>query len=286
MNTPTSRGLLVTIATYNEVDNLRPLVDTIRQYVPESEILIIDDNSPDGTGRVADELKDELPSIHVIHRPGKLGLGTALVTAMKFAVNSNYKYMINLDADFSAPPRFIPDLLAGMDTHDVMIGSRYLKDSELGAEFDFKRRLMSAGINWYSRLLLGVRCRDNSNSFRCYRVSKLAQIDYPRIRSRGYSIQEEILFWCRQVGCRMGEVPIRHDDRRSGVSKINKGEAFRALKIVFLLGIDRVLGRAKPVAVTDRPAVNAMSAPGETAGEYGPTDRAVSVAGTCGNGSS
>src|SRR5206468_2104574 len=151
---------------YNEVDNLEPLIEAIRRHAPHSEILVIDDNSPDGTGRLADRLKAELPAIHVIHRPGKMGLGTALVTAMRFAVDGGYDYQINLDADFSAPPRFIPDLLAGMDRHDVMIGSRYVKGAELGEEFDLKRKVMSAGINWYARLLLGLRSKDNSNSFR------------------------------------------------------------------------------------------------------------------------
>ena len=250
MKAPMNPRLLVSVATYNEVGNLRPLVVAIREYVPQSEILIIEDNSPDGTGKVADDLKNELQDIQVIHRPGKLGLGTALVTAMKFAVDGGYDLMINLDADFSAPPRFIPALLAGMGTHDVMIGSRYVKGSELGEEFNLKRQLMSAGINWYTRILLGLSCRDNSNSYRCYRVTKLAQIDFDRIRSRGYSIQEEILYWCRQVGCKIGETPIRHDDRRSGESKINKAEAYKAIQIILQLGVDRALGRTRPLAAS------------------------------------
>ncbi len=262
MNTEPNPRLLVSVATYNEVNNLRPLVEAIRQYAPQSEILIIDDNSPDGTGRVAAELKAELKAIHVIHRPGKLGLGTALVTAMRLAVDGDYDYLLNLDADFSAPPRFIPDLLAGMDAHDVMIGSRYMRGSETGEGFNFKRKVMSAGINWYTWLLLGLSCKDCSNSFRCYRVAKLAEIDFDRVRSRGYSIQEEILFRCRQVGCRIGETPIRHDDRRSGVSKLNKSEAVKALKIILQLGVDRALGQVQPLKrpgrlTVDRPGLPA-----------------------------
>jgi dolichol-phosphate mannosyltransferase len=260
MNRASKPGLLISVATYNEVGNLRPLVEAVRRYAPDAEILVIDDNSPDGTGRVADELKAELPGVHVIHRPGKLGLGTALVTAMRFAVDGGYDYLINLDADFSAPPPFIVDLLAGMDSHDVMIGSRYVKGSELGEEFNFKRKLMSAGINWYTWLLLGLRCKDCSNSFRCYRVAKLARVDFDRIRSRGYSIQEEILYWCRQVGCRIGETPIRHEDRRSGVSKLNRTEAVKALKIIFLLGVDRLLGRTRVLEVRDRRTIGNVTA--------------------------
>jgi dolichol-phosphate mannosyltransferase len=183
--------------------------------------------------------------VHVLHRSGKLGLGTATVAAMRFAIEHGFDYLMNLDADFSHPPRFIPALLDGMNDHDVMIGSRYVKGGEVEGEFNFKRKLMSAGINWYARLLLGLRTRDNSGSFRCYRVSKLAEIDLGRIQSRGYSYLEEILFWCRQVGCRMGETPIRFENRRAGVSKINMGEAVEALRVILQLGAARALGRTR-----------------------------------------
>src|SRR6185312_16666369 len=112
-------------------------------------------------------------------------------------------------------------------------------------EFNFKRRFMSTGINWYARVLLDLKTKDNSGSFRCYRVSKLAQIDLGRIRSRGYSFQEEILFWCKEVGCTMGETPILFKNRRSGVSKINKREAISALAVILKLGVDRALGRTR-----------------------------------------
>jgi dolichol-phosphate mannosyltransferase len=237
--------LLVSLATYNEVDNLRPLVAEIRRYAPQASILIIDDNSPDGTGALADELARSLPDIHVLHRAGKLGLGTAMLEAMQYAIDQGYDYLLNLDADFSHPPHFIPDLLAGMRDHDVMIGSRYIKGGGVEGEFNFKRKFMSTGINLYARLLLGLKTRDNSGAFRCYRVAKLALIDLKRVRSRGYSFQEEILFWCRQAGCRMGETPILFANRRAGVSKINKAEAIEALRIIFRLGLDRILGRTK-----------------------------------------
>jgi dolichol-phosphate mannosyltransferase len=236
---------LVSLATYNERDNLRPLVEAIRQYAPAADVLIIDDNSPDGTGQVADDLKAELNGIEVLHRAGKLGLGTAVLEGMRFAIGRGYDYFINLDADFSHPPRFIPALLDGMDRYDVMIGSRYVPGGGVSGGFDLKRKAMSFGINTYARLLLGLTSKDNSGSFRCYRVSKLAEIDLDRVRSRGYSFFEEILFWCRRVGCRIGETPITFEDRRSGVSKINKAEVVRALVVIFQLGVIRVFGRAK-----------------------------------------
>jgi dolichol-phosphate mannosyltransferase len=241
-----STELLISLATYNEAGNLRPLVEMIRQFAPSSSILIIDDNSPDGTGRIADELRESLSHIHVIHRPGKLGLGTATLAAMRFAIEHHFAYLLNLDADFSHPPRFIPDLLAGMADHDVMIGSRYVPGGGVEGGFTLKRRLMSSGINGYARLMLGLKSRDNSGAFRCYRVSKLAEIDLDRVRSRGYSFQEEILFWCQAVGCRIGETPILFENRRAGVSKINLREAFSALVILLQLGVARRMGRISP----------------------------------------
>lgn len=235
--------LLVSLATYNESGNLRDLVQEIRRFAPHAEVLVIDDNSPDGTGAIADALSEELPGIHVIHREGKQGLGSAILLAMKFAIDHGYDYYLNLDADFSHPPRFIPALLEGMKNHDVMIGSRYIPGGGVEGEFNLKRKFMSSGINWYARLLLGLRTKDNSGSFRCYRVSKLAEIDLSRVRSRGYSFMEEILFWCRKVGCTFGETPILFENRRSGVSKINKAEALKALQILAKLGVDRVTGR-------------------------------------------
>ncbi|MFI5457379.1 MAG: polyprenol monophosphomannose synthase [Isosphaerales bacterium] len=240
-----AQKLLVSLATYNEAGNLRPLVETIRTYAPLCSILIIDDSSPDGTGRLADELRETLPNIHVIHRPGKQGLGTAILAAIRYAIDHDFDYLLNLDADFSHPPRFIPDLLLGMADHDVMIGSRYVKGGGVEGGFTLKRRLMSSGINGYARLLLGLTTSDNSGAFRCYRVSKLAEIDLGVVRSRGYSFQEEILFWCQTVGCRIGETPILFENRRSGTSKINMREAVSALWILLQLGLSRWRSKKK-----------------------------------------
>lgn len=241
-SSPSSR-LLVSLATYNEAENLRPLVASIREFAPSAHVLVIDDNSPDGTGDIADDLARTRDDVHVIHRSGKLGLGTAIVAAMRFAVDKGYDVYINLDADFSHPPRFIPALLAGLDRVDVMIGSRYIPGGGVEGEFDFRRKFMSTGINMYARLLLGLNTRDNSGSFRAYRVSKLAKIDFDWVRSRGYSFQEEILFWCKRVGCTFGETPILFENRRGGISKLNRNEAVRALQIMLALGVDRALGR-------------------------------------------
>lgn len=242
--------LLVSLATYNESGNLRPLVEEILKVAPDAHVLVIDDNSPDGTGKIADELVAERPGVvQVIHRAGKLGLGTATLAAMRAAIDQGYDYLLNLDADFSHPPRFIPDLLAGMDRHDVMIGSRYVPGGGVEGEFGLKRKFMSTGINIYARTLLGLTSRDNSGAYRCYRVSKLKEIDLDGVWSRGYAFQEEILYLCRTVGCRIGETPILFENRRSGVSKINKEEVVKALWIIFALGCMRPFRRRpKPAA--------------------------------------
>ena len=235
--------LLVSLATYDEAKNLEALVHEIRKFAPHAEILVTDDNSPDGTGRIADRLAGELDGIHVNHRTGKQGLGTAILAAIQFAIDHKFDYFLILDADFSHPPRFIPAILEGMNRYDVMIGSRYVRGGGVEGDFNFKRKFMSTGINWYARLLLGLRTKDNSGSFRCYRVSKLALIDLKKVKSRGYSFMEEILYWCRVVGCTFGETPILFENRRAGYSKISPNEAVKALQIILQLGVGRALGR-------------------------------------------
>jgi dolichol-phosphate mannosyltransferase len=245
--TPSSEGgeprVLVSLATYNEGENVRPLILAIRETVPHAHVVVVDDASPDGTSLVVEALAREIPGVFLIRRTGKLGLGTAIVRAMRFAIENEYDFYINMDADFSHPPRFLPALLAGMSRVDVMIGSRYVAGGGVEGEFGLRRKFMSTGINMYARVMLGLRTRDNSGSFRCYRVAKLKKIDLDWVRSRGYSFQEEILFWCRSVGCTFDETPILFENRRRGYSKLNSGEAVKALTIMLGLGVDRALGR-------------------------------------------
>lgn len=234
---------LITIATYNEIENLPPLVEEIQQMVPSADILVIDDNSPDGTGRWCDEKAAQDPRVQCLHRPGKLGLGTATIAGMRYAIEHGYKQVLNMDADFSHHPRYLPALLAGMEPADgepvdVMIGSRYVPGG--GVEgWPLRRHFMSRSINLYSRLVLGLKSRDVSGAFRCYRTSLLAKLDFDAVRSRGYSFQEEILWHLKRAGARFGETPIVFGDRRHGSSKINLREAFSALWILFTLGVKR-----------------------------------------------
>jgi dolichol-phosphate mannosyltransferase len=231
---------LITVATYNEIENLPLLVAAIFEQAPSVDILVIDDNSPDGTGRWCDEQAKQDPRIHCLHREGKLGLGTATIAAMKYAIEHDYKYMLNMDADFSHHPRYLPALIAGMEASDppvdVMIGSRYVRGG--GTEgWPLKRRLMSQGVNLYARTMLGLRSKDCSGAFRCFRVSLLKKLDFDKIRSRGYSFQEEILWHLKRLGARFAESPIVFADRERGASKINSKEAYAALWIIFRLGL-------------------------------------------------
>jgi dolichol-phosphate mannosyltransferase len=233
--------ILVSVATYNERDNLAPLFQEICKELPSAEVLVIDDNSPDGTGQLADELAATNPRLHVLHRPGKLGLGTAVLAGMRYAMDHGYDYFLNMDADFSHHPRYLPALVAGMSHHDVMIGSRYIPGG--GTEnWPLSRRLISGAVNGLTRLLLRLSPRDCSGAYRCYRVSKLREAQLDRVVSRGYSFQEEVLYRCRKAGCRMGETPIIFANRRAGATKVNTREAVRSLTLLVYLGGQAFLG--------------------------------------------
>jgi dolichol-phosphate mannosyltransferase len=232
---------LVSVATYNEIENLPPLVEAVWQVAPQTDILVIDDNSPDGTGRWCDEHAANEPRLKCIHRAGKLGLGTATIAAMQFAIDHGYELLLNMDADFSHHPQYIPAILDKMENADVAIGSRYCAGGGT-KDWPMPRRLMSWGVNTYARVLLGLKPRDTSGAFRCYRVSLLKQLDFASIKSRGYSFQEEILWRLKQIGARMVETPITFADRERGQSKINKQEAITAIWLILRLGVKNWVG--------------------------------------------
>jgi dolichol-phosphate mannosyltransferase len=233
--------MLATIATYNERENLPALVDEILRTAPECNILIIDDNSPDGTGAWADEKAATEPRLRVLHRSGKLGLGTAIIAGMKHAIEHDYDYVLNLDADFSHHPRYIPALVNGMEHADVVIGSRYVPGGGT-PDWPLHRRMLSRAVNAFARLMLGLSARDCSGAFRSYRVALLKQLDFDQIRSRGYAFQEEILWRLKQLGARFGEVPIAFTDRRQGQSKVNMYEAMSSAGTILRLGLQNWLG--------------------------------------------
>lgn len=234
--------LVVSICTYNERDNLQPLIEAIHHHASDADVVVVDDGSPDGTGELADQLAAADPRIHVVHRPHKMGLGTALLAAVDYADTHDYEFLLNLDADFSHHPRYIPALRAAMDQADVAIGSRYVAGGEI-EDWGAKRKVMSWAINTYARTLLRLPLRDTSGSFRCYRMAKLGQLDNSLFKARGYAVLQELLYRCRRLGCTFAEVPITFENRRHGQSKINYREVAAALSVILRLGVESLFNK-------------------------------------------
>lgn len=233
--------LLITVCTYNELENIQQLIPDLRAVAPDADVLVIDDNSPDGTSAAVKELGMTDPHVLLLTRSGKLGLGTAMLAGFRYGIDQDYDLLINLDADFSHDPKYIPDLLRSIESCDVAIGSRYVEGGG-AVDWNWHRRLISRCINLYARCLLGLKTLDNSGSFRCYRVARLAEVDWDRVISTGYVFLEEVLYRCRIVGCKFAEIPIMFEDRRHGVTKINWKEAVGALISILRLAAQRLRG--------------------------------------------
>lgn len=236
-----SPRVMVTVCTYNERENISRLIPEIRQNLPIADILVVDDNSPDGTADVVRQFAVNDPRVHLLLRMQKQGLGAATVAGFQQGINEGFDFLINMDADFSHPPSALAPMLAAMDHADVSIGSRYVPGGGV-SNWGWLRQFMSWGVNVYSRTLLGITARDCSGAYRCYRVAKIQEIDFHKIRAKGYAFQEEFLYRCARVGCRFAEVPIHFENRTVGESKINSKEAAKALWDIALLAWDRVRG--------------------------------------------
>jgi dolichol-phosphate mannosyltransferase len=248
MNARDARRALVTLATYNEIENLPRLVGDILLVAPDVDVLVIDDNSPDGTGRWCDQQALHEPRLHCLHRSGKLGLGTATIAGMQYAIEQGYRLVLNMDADFSHHPRHLPAILAAaIDDETVIVGSRYIKGGAIDG-WPLRRHLMSRAVNFYARSMLRLPTKDCSGSFRCYPTALLKQLDFSAIRSHGYSFQEEVLWHLRRLGARFREIPIRFADRELGQSKINSHEAWAAMGIIMRLGLQSLFRRPSRVA--------------------------------------
>jgi glycosyltransferase involved in cell wall biosynthesis len=218
---------LVFTATYNEVDNVENIIEGIFDHLPEAEILIVDDNSPDGTGTLLDLLSVNNSNIHVIHRPSKLGLGTAHLLAMKYALHHEYEYLITMDADFSHNPKYLRVMKQLLEDNDFVIGSRYTKGGR--CDYGFVRTLISKTANTLARYLLGIPTHEATTSYRGFSLGLLKQMDLNSIWSDGYSFFMESIFVVRQATRRMAEFPIHFEDRRAGASKISKREIYKAI---------------------------------------------------------
>lgn len=234
----TEPRVLVAVATYNEIETLPSLVDEIERVLPDANVLVVDDNSPDGTGMWCDERAKADPRVKCLHRSGKLGLGSATIDAMRFAIDGPYDVLVTMDADWSHDPQYLPALVAATDGADAVLGSRYCAGGSIEG-WPLARRVLSSGVNRLSRLLLRLSVHDLSGAFRAYRISALKRFDLDDVRSTGYAYLEEILWHLRRSGASLAEVPITFRDRRAGSSKINAGEAFAKLKTLARLFFSR-----------------------------------------------
>ena len=227
------------IPTYNERENIALLVDSIVGLQLGLRIIIVDDHSPDGTGTLADELASRYSGVRVIHRSGKLGLGTAHIAGMKAALSDGIDRILTMDADFSHHPRYLPDLMTALGRYDVVIGSRYVDGG--GALYcTLPRRALSRGANLFARIVLGLSVGDATAGFRGYRRAVLESIPLDEIVSEGYSFLIEMLYRCQLLGWSMGEVPIVFENRQRGTSKISKIEILKAMQTVLRLGWERI----------------------------------------------
>ena len=236
-----SAKVLVFTATYNERENIAPLIGEIYKIIPSADILVLDDNSPDGTGVLLNELADANPLIKVIHRKGKMGLGTAHSLAMIYAIKHGYDYLVTMDADHSHSPADIPRLLSRLcdaaSEADFVIGSRYMPGGS--CDYGGYRKFLSVGGNWLTRTVTGIPLHEFTTSFRAFRVDKLAQSNFGWVENGGYSFFLEVAIRLHRAGLDVAEVPIHFYDRNAGDSKIPKLEIFRGIKKLFSLATER-----------------------------------------------
>lgn len=233
---------LVVMPTYNERENVPVIVPRVLAQDPAVQVLIVDDNSPDGTGKIADELAAGNERIHVIHRPGKLGLGTAYIAGFKWALARDYEYVFEMDSDFSHNPDHIPEFLAAAQDHDLVLGSRYLRGVTV-INWPMSRLMLSYFANRYARIATGLPFTDTTGGFKCYRRKVLEAIDLDAIRSEGYSFQIETTFRAWRKGFKIGEIKIIFSDRTEGTSKMSGKIIREAVWRVWKLRFMRLLGR-------------------------------------------
>ena len=254
--------ILVFTATYNEADNIRPLVREVFAILPDCDMLVVDDNSPDGTGKIVEELKLSYPRLLALHRPGKNGLGTAHKLAIKYALAHGYDALITMDADFSHHPKYLPQMVRELESAEFVIGSRFVRGGSL--EYPLPRIALSVGANTLTRTLLGIPLRETTTAYRGFRRSLLERMNVDAIRSDGYSFFVESIFQVTRLerasraSRPMREFPIRFEDRKAGATKISKKEIWNGMRTLGRLAVRRALARgdfAPPEAELEEPEV-------------------------------
>ncbi len=242
----TARGevnrVLVIIPTYNEAVNLPQIVPVVLAQDPRVEILVVDDNSPDGTGELADEMAAANPRIHVLHREAKAGLGRAYLAGFEWALKQSFDAVFEMDADFSHDPTFIPAFLKALTDADLVLGSRYATGVNV-INWPISRLLLSLGANFYARVITGLPLTDSTGGFKCFRRPVLAAIDFSRVKSNGYAFQIEMSFRAWKKGFTLKEVPIIFHDRVEGASKMSKKIVREAVWMVWWLRLRALVGK-------------------------------------------
>jgi len=233
---------MVVVPTYNERANLEELIPRVLGQLPDIELLVVDDGSPDGTGEYADSVAAENPRVHVLHRPGKMGLGSAYVFGFTQALTTDAELIIQMDADFSHNPDQIPNLVEQAREYDVVLGSRYITGANV-VNWPLRRLFLSYFANVYTHLVTGLPLRDSTGGFKCFRRKVLGEIQLDTIRSDGYSFQIEVNFRSWRKGFSMVEIPIVFVDRHSGTSKMSRRIVWEAMWLVWRLRVERILKR-------------------------------------------
>ena len=233
---------LVVIPTYNEAQNIPRLLPEILRQSPALDVLVVDDNSPDGTARIVRSMRETEARIHILERQGKMGLGTAYVAGFKFALERDYEFVFEMDADFSHDPNEIPNFLAAAASADLVLGSRYTGGVRI-LNWPMQRLLLSYFANIYTRIMTGLRIDDATGGFKCFRRRVLASIDLDGIRSNGYAFQIEMSFKAWKKGFRISEVPIVFLDRQQGTSKMSKRIVYEAFFMLWKLRWKSLFGK-------------------------------------------
>jgi|UniRef100_A0A7V3UZM5 dolichol-phosphate mannosyltransferase len=228
--------------TFNEAGNIEQIIPVVLGQSPELDILVIDDNSPDHTGDIVEKIARENPRVKLIRREKKLGLGTAYVLGFRYALEHQYDYCFEMDADFSHPPEKIPEMIALLKDYDLVIGSRYSNGISI-VNWPMKRLLLSYFACLYARKVTGCPVRDLTAGFKAYRCDMLRKLDLGKLREDGYGFQIEIDFMIWRKGGRIKEIPIIFTERRAGVSKMSRRIIWRAFILVLRLRIQRLLGK-------------------------------------------
>jgi dolichol-phosphate mannosyltransferase len=234
---------LVIIPTYNEATNVAQLVPRVLAQDQRLEVLIVDDNSPDGTGAIADGLATADRRIHVLHREGKQGLGTAYVAGFRWALECGYDYIFEMDADMSHDPKHLPEFLAAIEGTDLVLGSRYLDHRVTVVNWPMGRLMLSYFANVYARLVTGLKLYDATGGFKCFRRRVLESVDLGTLRSNGYAFQIEVSFRAWRRGFKIKEIPIVFTDRADGTSKMSGTIVREAVWMVWRLRLQALFGR-------------------------------------------